>query len=244
MNYKISAIVPFLNEEEYLHESVNRLLKTNLFEKIILVDDGSTDGSNKIANAIASKFELIEVVELGKSKGKGNAVKVGLNYVNTSHVIIHDADLEYNPSDIPEMFEIAKLNPRSLVLGSRTLKGKKRDNKYKTTYYANKILTIFFSIINLYKVSDIASCYWLIETELLKKINIKEKRFAIEVEVLSKYLKFYSKIIEVPISYTGRLYSEGKKIKFSDGLMIFFKIIYYSKLNIFLKIRYLKSSRN
>ncbi len=236
MNYQISVIVPFLNEEEYLYESIKRLIETSLFEKIILVDDGSTDGSNKIANSIASELEIIDVIKLDKSEGKGNAIKVGLNSVYTSHVIIHDADLEYDPSDIPEMFEIAKLNPTSLVLGSRTLEGKERENKYKTTFYGNKILTAFFSIINFFKVSDIATCYWLIETELLKKINIKEKGFAIEVEVLSKYLKYYTKIIEIPISYSGRLYSQGKKIKFSDGLMIFFKIIYYSKLNIFLKI--------
>ncbi len=236
MNYQISVIVPFLNEEEYLNKSVNRLLETQLFEKIILVDDGSTDKSNRIANDLAYKYELIEVIKLEKSEGKGNAIKIGLDYVNSSHVIVHDADLEYNPLDIIEMFEVAKSNPKSLILGSRTKKGKERKNKYKITYYANKIFTAFFSAINFYKVTDIATCYWLIETEFLKMITIKEKGFGIEVEVLSKFLKFNSEIIEVPISYDGRLYSEGKKIKFADGFNILVKIIYYSKLNIFFKI--------
>ena len=100
----------------------------------------------------------------------------------------------------------------SLILGSRTIGEKVRNNRYKITYFGNKILTYFFSIINYYKVSDIASCYWLIETDILKKLEIKEKGFAIEVEVLSKFLKTDRKIIEVPISYDGRLFSEGKKL--------------------------------
>ena len=116
----------------------------------------------------------------------------------------------------------------------------RRDKSNKITYLANKYYSIFFSIINFYKVSDIASCYWLLETELLKQLNIKEKGFAIEVEVLSKYLKLYSNIIEVPISYEGRQYIEGKKIKISDGLNILYKIIIYSKLNPFFNFRKLK----
>ena len=92
------------------------------------------------------------------------------------------------------------------------------------------MLTYFFSLINFYKVSDIASCYWLIETEVLKNLDIKKKGFAIEVEVLSKFLRGGNKIFEVPINYDGRLYSEGKKIKLKDGISIFTKIIKYSRL--------------
>ena len=98
-------------------------------------------------------------------------------------------------------------------------------------------MTYFFSLINFYKVSDIASCYWLIETEVLKNLDIKEKGFAIEVEVLSKFLLEGKKIYEVPINYDGRLYSEGKKIKLKDGIFIFIKIIKYSKLLSIFKFR-------
>ena len=238
-NYQISAIVPFLNEEKYLYESVNRLIEIDLFEKIVLVDDGSTDKSYKIAQSLSEKYNFIEVVKLTKSTGKGNAIRVGLEHINSSHLIIHDADLEYFPSDIPAMFEVAKNNPESLILGSRTLQGKMRTNRYKITYFANKAFTAFFSLINFVKVSDIATCYWLIETQLLKKLDIKEKGFAIEVEVLSKFIKLKKKIIEIPINYQGRLYSEGKKIKLNDGLLIFWKIIYYSKLYTLFKTRQL-----
>lgn len=229
----ISVIVPFFNEEKYLYKSVQRLLDIKLFNQIILVDDGSVDNSPKIAKKLQQEFTTIELIVLKSQTGKGNAIKAGLKFVNSTYIIIHDADLEYFPSDIPLMFDLAKNNPSCLVLGSRTIKGKKRYNRYKLTYFANKILTNFFSLINFYKVTDIASCYWLLETEILKKLDIKEKGFCIEVEVLSKFLKTKSNIIETPIRYEGRLYSEGKKIKLRDGIAIFYKIIYYSKLNIF-----------
>ena len=135
------------------------------------------------------------------------------------------------------MFEIAKRYPKTLILGSRTIGNKTRKNRYKFTYYGNKYLTYLFCLLNFYKVTDIASCYWLIETDQLKNLQIQEKGFAIEVEVLSKVLKNKIAIIEVPISYEGRLYSEGKKIRIKDGFFIFFKILQYSQLFNFFKFR-------
>lgn len=237
MKQNLSVIVPFYNEERFLQESVMRLIKTNIFEKIILVNDNSNDKSTEIAKMLCQKYTFIHLINLEKQGGKGNAIKIGMEYINTSHVIIHDADLEYFPSDIPEMFEEAKTTPFSLVLGSRTIGEKVRKNRYRVTYLGNKVLTNFFSLINFYKVSDIASCYWLIELDILKKLDIKEKGFAIEVEVLSKFLQTDGIIIEVPINYDGRLYSEGKKITIKDGILIFFKIIKYSKFISFFKTR-------
>lgn len=241
MDSDISVIVPFYNEEKYLEQSISRLIATDLFKKIILVNDDSNDKSRQIAELMCEKYEYIQLLNLEKQKGKGNAIRVGLEHVKTSHLIVHDADLEYFPSDIPEMFEVSKRNPQSLVIGSRTIGTKNRNNKYKLTYYGNKILTSFFSLINFYFVSDIASCYWLIETEVLKNLELKENGFAIEVEVLSKFLKTENKIFEVPINYDGRLFSEGKKIKIQDGLNIFIKIIKYSKFLSFFKFRNIKN---
>jgi len=236
-NKNLSVIVPFYNEEKFLKKSVLRLVDVNIFEKIILVNDKSNDKSIEIAEMLCKKYDFIHLINLEKQNGKGNAIRVGLDNIQTTHLIVHDADLEYFPHDIPEMFEIAKINPSSLVLGSRTIGEKVRNNRYKITYFGNKILTNFFSIINFYKISDIASCYWLIETKALKELDIKEKGFAIEVEVLSKFLNKRGRIIEVPISYDGRLFSEGKKIKLKDGIKIFIKIIKYSKFITFFKFR-------
>tara|TARA_B100001029_G_C14928677_1_gene376306 strand:+ start:85 stop:807 length:723 start_codon:yes stop_codon:yes gene_type:complete len=228
-NKSISAIVPFYNEEKYIKDSVNRLIKTEIFNQIILVNDSSQDGSRNIASELSEKHQSIILVDSSENKGKGNAINLAIPYLQTTHVVVHDADLEYFPEDIVEMFQAAIENPSALILGSRCIGNKERKNLYKITYYGNKILTKIFSILNNYSVTDIASCYWLIEVEKLKKLNIKEKGFSIEVEVLSKYLKLGHNIIEVPIKYEGRSYEDGKKINYLDGIKIFIKILLYSK---------------
>tara|TARA_B100000902_G_C27259317_1_gene889736 strand:- start:172 stop:888 length:717 start_codon:yes stop_codon:yes gene_type:complete len=225
----LSAIVPFFNEQQNLEESVKRLIKEAIFNKIVLVNDASEDSSLEIAKTIEKKHNHVQLISLDKNQGKGNAVHEGLKFINTSHVIVHDADLEYFPSDIVKMYKIAKQNVDSLVLGSRTISGQDRINKYKITYLGNKYLTLLFSILNKHKVSDIASCYWLLKTKTLIEMNLIEKGFGIEVEVLSKFVRNSKSIIEVPIKYHGRTYEEGKKIKLSDGINIVLKILKYSK---------------
>lgn len=229
----LGVIVPFFNEEKFLNESIKKLLKLDIIDQIILVDDCSTDISYSIAADISNNNDKVTVTKTTSNEGKGNAVKVGLGFIRTSHVIIHDADLEYFPEDIPEMYENISLEENKLILGSRTIGSKERKNLYFYTYFGNKILTAMFSILNNYKVSDIASCYWMVNVQSLNEIGISEKGFAIEVEVLSKFIKHNIPIIEVPIRYEGRSYEDGKKIKLKDGIKIFLKILKYSKLNLF-----------
>ena len=230
----LSVIVPFYNEEKFLESSITRLLKLDIVKQIILVDDCSEDDSYLIGERLVNQNNKILITKTNKNLGKGGAVKVGLEKVTSTHVIVHDADLEYFPEDIPEMFEVVSTEKENLVLGSRTIGTKKRKNLYFYTYFGNKIFTLLFSILNNYKVSDIASCYWLVKVESLKEINISEKGFGIEVEVLSKFIKRKIDIIEVPIKYEARSYEDGKKIKLKDGIQIFLKILKYSKLNTFI----------
>lgn len=229
----LTAIVPIFNEEKYLLDSVTRLQKTNIFNEIILIDNCSTDASLAIAQNLKEKDSSILVFQTKNNDGKASAVQLGLNFVKTSHVVIHDADLEYFPDDIVEMFEVAKVNPNDLILGSRVIGNKERKNIYFTTYFGNRILSIMFSFINRYKVSDISTCYQMYSLKNIQKLNLNEKGFGMELEVLSKFIKLGIEIIEVPIKYEGRSYSEGKKIKLSDALNIAFKMIKYSKLNLF-----------
>ena len=148
-------------------------------------------------------------------------------YIETSHVVIHDADLEYFPEDIVEMYNLVPSNENSLILGSRFRGNKARKNLYKRTLFANKIMSVFFSLVNGYSVSDVATCYKLMPVSFFKETDIREKGFSVEIEILSKFLKYNKSICEVPIMYEGRSYKEGKKIKASDGFLYLINTIKY-----------------
>ena len=223
----LTAIVPFYNEEKTLKQSVERLLNENIFFEIILSDDNSSDYSSEIAKELSYKYKNIKYIHSNKNLGKGNAISNALSILNTSHVVIHDADLEYFPKDIVQMYEKALTNQNSLILGSRFKGNKQRNNVYLRTYLANRFMSIFFSIVNFYWVSDVATCYKLMPSNFLKNISIKEQGFSIEIEILSKFLKYNKHIREVPISYDGRSYEEGKKIKVSDGIMYIVNTLKY-----------------
>ena len=227
----LSVIVPFFNEEQFLDESVNRLLSNDIYTSIYLIDNNSTDNSHEIAKNLAGKYEKIELFKTGKNKGKGSALAFSKNLIQTSHVVIHDADLEYFPEDIIEMFELAKQNQNSLILGSRFIGSKKRENIYLRTFLANRVMSLFFSLVNYYRISDVATCYKLMPVEFFKNIEIKENGFSIEIELLSKFLKFNRSVFEVPISYEGRSYAEGKKIKATDGFQYLFNTVKYRFIN-------------
>ena len=222
----LSIIIPFFNEEKYLSRSIERVLNTNFFEEIILVDDFSSDNSSKIAEGYSSKFSNISLIKSKSQGGKGAAVKLGINEATSSYVVVHDADLEYFPDDIVEMTKYIN-SKNSIILGSRFIAGKSRKNIYKRTIMANNLLSKFFSILYSYKVTDIATCYKIMSTEILKNIELNEKGFAFEVELLSKYFSYEKRVIEVPIRYEGRTYDEGKKIKFKDGIEFVYKIVKY-----------------
>ena len=227
----LSVIVPFFNEEKFLEQSVNRLLENNIYEEILLIDNNSTDNSYNIAKKLSENNKNIYLYKTNKEKGKGVALSHAKELITTSHVVIHDADLEYFPEDISEMFEISKIFSNSMILGSRFIGTKERKNVYKRTFIANKVMSVFFSIINFYYISDVATCYKLMPTDFFKKTILKENGFSIEVELLSKFLKYNRSVKEIPIKYEGRSYSEGKKIKTSDGFKYLLNTIKYRFIN-------------
>ena len=227
----LTVIIPFFNEEKFIEKSLSRVLQSNIATEIILIDDGSTDNSFRIVNEITNSLSFVKILKSNKNLGKGNALNIAKRYINTSHVVIHDADLEYNPKDILKMIEKSKLSPNSLILGSRFKGSEIRVNIYKRTYFANKLMSLIFSFIHSFRISDIATCYKLMPTTFFKNQNIKEKGFSIEVEILAKFLKYNKSIIEVPISYQGRSYKEGKKIKTTDGISYIIKTFKYKFLD-------------
>ena len=229
--YNLSVIIPFFNEKEFLLDSVNRVLKTGIAHQIFLSDDFSNDGSEIIAKKLSEEYEFITHIRSDKNKGKGSALNNVKKYIETSHVVIHDADLEYFPSDIVEMFEVSKDNPECLVLGTRFTGEKERKNVYFRTGLANRVMSLFFSVVNFTRITDVASCYKLMPTQFFQSISLKEKGFSVEIEILSKFLKTNNKIKEVPIKYEGRTYSEGKKIKTLDGFLYLFNTLKYRFFN-------------
>ena len=223
----LGVIVPFFNEKNTLAESIERLLTQNIFSEIILSDDNSNDGSDIIAKQYEDKNENIKYIKSSTNKGKGNALNNAKDHITTKFVVIHDADLEYFPEDLVEMFEKAKLNPQSLIIGSRFIGNKERVNIYRRTFIANKVMSLFFSFVHFCKISDIATCYKMLRTDTFKEIQLYENGFSIEIELVAKFLKKNKSIIEVPIKYEGRSYEEGKKIKPIDGMMYLINTIKY-----------------
>ena len=226
--YSLDVIVPFFNEEDFLEESVNNLIKTKVYDHIYLVNNNSTDKSKEIALRLVQNNSNITYLETNNEKGKGVGLKKAIENINSSHTVIHDADLEYIPTDLVKMKQISMQNPKSLIIGSRFIGDMQRDNKYRRTIYANKFLSKLFSLVYRSNISDIATCYKLIPTKDLINMNISEKGFSVEIEIIAKYLKIdNANILEIPIKYIGRTFEEGKKISLSDGFQYLFKIFYY-----------------
>tara|TARA_A100001011_G_scaffold378513_1_gene443343 strand:- start:351 stop:1049 length:699 start_codon:yes stop_codon:yes gene_type:complete len=230
--YSLDVIVPFFNEEDFLENSVNNLIKAKVHDHIYLVNNNSTDKSKEIAERLTKMNNDITYLETNNLKGKGVGIKKALENLNSTHTVIHDADLEYVPNDLIKMKEISMENPKSLILGSRFIGNISRENKYKRTIFANKFLSKLFSFVHRSNISDVATCYKLIPTKDLINMNISEKGFSVEIEIISKYLKTKnSNVLEVPIRYIGRTFEEGKKISLFDGFQYLYKIFYYRLFN-------------
>jgi len=227
----LTILIPAYNEEKTIEESLTRLSKLSFFQKAIVINDSSNDKTEEIVSNFLKQDSRFSLIRTEKNLGKGKALGIAQKIIDTELVVIHDADLEYFPEDLVEMYALANKYDNSLILGSRFIGTKKRKNIYKRTYIANKAMSIFFSIVNMYKVTDVASCYKMMTSTFFKKMNIKENGFSIEIEILSKYLKFNRSIKEVPIQYEGRSYSEGKKIKSLDGIFYLLSTIKYKFLD-------------
>ena len=200
----------------------------NFGSKIYLVNNNSNDRSKEIALKLCKENKDILYIETGITKGKGFGIQCAVESLESTHTIIHDADLEYFPKDIKKLREKSEEFKDAIILGSRFLGDANRDNKYKRTIFANKFLSKFFSIVFNVKITDVSTCYKLLPNKYLKKMRLSENGFSIEIEMVAKYLKFANpKIVEVPIDYKGRTFEEGKKINVLDGVTYLIKTIYY-----------------
>lgn len=227
---KVTIIIPVYNEINHLESLINKVLKQDKINKqIIVVDDKSIDGTREL---IKNKIEKLvdKVIYHEFNLGKGSAIQSAKPYVNGDIVIIQDGDLEYDPQDYEQLIYPIINNKAKVVYGSRVL-GKQRYKLKNFTsvfrIFCNHILTIFSNVINNQNLTDSHTCYKVFDSHLFKNINLFEKRFGFCPEITTKIANRKINIFEVPISYSGREYSDGKKISFLDGIRAIYCLIKY-----------------
>jgi len=221
---KLSVIIPVYNEAKTIRKIVNRILKIKNVLEIIIVDDGSDDGT-KLELKKISVHKKIKIFTNKKNTGKGAAIRIALKYAKGNYVIVQDADLEYDPEDYKKLMKPVLNAKAQVVYGSRFL-GEHR-NMFFWHLLCNKLLTLLTNILFDTTLSDMETCYKLIPLKIFEEIKLKSNGFDFEPEVTAKILKKGIRIYEVPISYAGREYSEGKKIKFWDAVIAFLMILKY-----------------
>ncbi len=225
-NMQISVVIPVYNEVSTIREIVVRVQAVDLEKEIIIVDDGSTDGTREQLQEIALSQENIKVFYHDRNQGKGAALRTGFEAATGDIVIIQDADLEYDPREYPVLLEPILDGRADVVYGSRFLGGPHRV-LFFWHYLGNKFLTLLSNAVTNLNLTDMETCYKVFKREVLAGMNLKSNRFGFEPEFTVKIAKKDCRIYEVPISYSGRTYAEGKKIGWKDGVKAIFAIIWF-----------------
>lgn len=221
----LSVIIPVYNEKATIREIIDRVQSTGLVNELIVVDDGSTDGTREILSQISSE-KPIKLILQPQNMGKGAAVWTGIQNASSEYILIQDADLEYDPREYPKLLAPVKDGLSEVVYGSRFLGAARRATLF-WNMLANKLLTFTTNILYNNILSDMETGYKLIKRELLKDITIHARGFDLEPELTAKLLKKGIPIYEVPIQFTPRAYSEGKKIKMKDAFIAFWTLLKY-----------------
>ncbi len=223
---KISVVMPVFNEQDTIREIIERVKRVDIEKEIILVDDCSSDNTRSILESFLNDNE-IRICFHNKNMGKGAALKTGFEQVQGEIVIIQDADLEYDPSEYPMLVAPILDGRADAVFGSRFIGGPHRV-LFFWHYLGNKILTTFSNMLTNLNLSDMETGYKAFRAPLLKNFSIKSKRFGVEPELTAKLAMLKCRMYEIPISYSGRDYAEGKKIGWKDGIAAFFWILYFN----------------
>ena len=231
MEPTLSIVIPIYNEVASLKELLQQVasVEIGMKKELILVDDFSTDGTRDIlkeieaipaenASEISAKVFYHEV-----NKGKGATLRTGFQHITGEITLIQDADLEYDPKDYPKLLQPILTGEADVVYGSRFMEGKQTG--LLRSYLANQFLTTLANVVNGTRLTDMETCYKVIRTSILKEISLYSDRFGFEPEITAKLARRKCKIVEVPISYRGRDYHEGKTVSWKDGVAAIFHIL-------------------
>ncbi|MBW2478567.1 MAG: glycosyltransferase family 2 protein, partial [Deltaproteobacteria bacterium] len=216
LSVKLSVVIPVYNEEKTIQEIVRRVQEVALEKEVIIVNDGSSDGTAQALNRIADDYDNLVVLDQTRNRGKGAALRKGFAQATGEIILIQDADLEYDPRDYGRLLEPILDGRADVVYGSRFLGGPHRV-LFFWHYAGNKFLTLLSNLLNNLNLSDMEVGYKVFRRQILERIDLKSNRFGFEPEVTAKIARLRPRIYEVPISYSGRSYEEGKKITWKDG---------------------------
>jgi glycosyltransferase involved in cell wall biosynthesis len=225
---KLSVVMPVYNERNTLREIVRRVLTVPLSLELICVDDGSTDGSREVLEELQHEYSQVKVLLQPRNRGKGAALRRGIQEATGEYVIIQDADLEYDPAEYSLLLGPLEQDKADVVYGSRFSGGGPHRVLYFWHSVGNGILTLVSNAFTDLNLTDMETCYKAFRREIIQRIPIEEDRFGFEPEITVKIAKRRLRIYEVGISYSGRTYEEGKKIGWKDGVRAFWCLLKYS----------------
>jgi glycosyltransferase involved in cell wall biosynthesis len=225
----LSVVMPCFNERTTIEAIVERVLASPFTSELVVVDDGSTDGTRELLHKLAKGDDRIRVFEQNPNRGKGAALRMGFANATAPFVIIQDADLEYDPGEYQLMLEPLIDGRADVVFGSRF----QGHSAHRVLYFwhsvGNKVLTLFSNMLTDLNLSDMETCFKAFRREVLESITLQEDRFGFEPEITAKVAAGPWRIFEVGISYSGRTYSEGKKIGWKDGVRALWCIVKYAR---------------
>ncbi|HEV2904979.1 MAG TPA: glycosyltransferase family 2 protein [Pyrinomonadaceae bacterium] len=226
----LSVVIPVYNELATLPIVIRKLLRLPQVLEVIIVDDCSTDGTGKVAEDLAAEHERVRVVHHERNSGKTEALKTGFALTTGEIVIVQDADLEYDSEEIPDVIAPILDGYADVVYGSRFLVRKTTRVLYFYHYVANKLLTFTSNMLTNLNMTDVETCYKAFRGDIIRNMIIKSSGFGFEIEVTAKIAKLKCAVYEVPISYYGRTYQEGKKIGALDGLIAWWLVLRFNLL--------------
>ncbi|MCP3919701.1 MAG: glycosyltransferase family 2 protein [bacterium] len=224
---RLSVVIPIYNEERTLEEIVSRVLATPYEKEVILVDDGSQDRSREIMAELEAKHEAVRCLYHERNGGKGAALSTGFKDVQGDVVVIQDADLEYDPEDYGTLLRPIQDGNADVVYGSRF-----RGGSYVRVHLfwhsiGNRMLTLLSNMFTNLNLTDMETCYKVFKADVAKKLDIQSRTFAVEPEMTAKIAKMRVRVYEVPISYAGRDYDDGKKIGLKDAFIAVWAIVWW-----------------
>jgi glycosyltransferase involved in cell wall biosynthesis len=226
--FKLSVVIPVYNERPWLGELVRRVEAVPVPKEIIIIDDASTDGTREVLQELAGR-PGIRVFYQPHNQGKGAALRTGFKHATGDVILVQDADLEYDPVNYPRLLRPILDGRADVVYGSRFL-GREHRVLYFWHSVANKLLTTLSNMFTNLKLTDMETCYKVFRREVLAGLNLKSDRFGFEPEVTAKVARWRDptwRVYEVPISYAGRTYADGKKIRLRDALVALYCIVRY-----------------